>query len=751
MQEIRHHMSLAALLALCCLPLAGRCALPDPAAPASEEASKRYGRVAERFASRIPSTHLMRLPMGDTVSERAWTNLLTSLDFDHLFFLQSDIDEFSAQRDMLDDAIKEGDLSFAYDVFERYKLRVDERLEYVETLLDSGFDLTLKEVYAWNRRDAPWAATREECAALWRLKIKNEYLRQVVSRTLAEEIKIAEEEAAAHASPTSAVPDIAIATNAMETIADELTSDSTDMDLSPEASIRKRYAQLRSMLHDSDREWLVEKYLTAFARAYDPHSGYMSPSSVEDFDIEMKLSLVGIGALLRTEDGAAKIVRLIPGGPAAKDKHENRLRAGDKIIAVGQEPNAIVDVLHWPLHKIVDQIRGEKATRVYLTVIPASDPSGSSTKLVVLERDEVKLQEQAADSEIRDIQGTDGEPHRFGVITLPAFYASMSIRDKHDPQYKSASEDVRKILVSLEGEGVEGVILDLRSNGGGSLVEAIRMTGLFIRSGPTVQVRERHSIRVLPDRDPSVAYHGPLVVLVNALSASASEIVAGALQDYGRALIVGGKKTHGKGSVQTILSLNNDGDMGSLRVTTASYYRITGDSTQLRGITPDIIIHGPADYMKLGEDALPNPMPWSAVMPARFVPVADLDGVKQQLRDASNARRAANPRFDAYNQLLRRIEALNETEELPLDLEGRMALARSETELAKIQESLIPEGGDKDPEGASQADLVMEETLLILSDFAATKYATASLQAEQSDEQRNPLMNMLEQWLNVSP
>jgi len=702
-------------------------------------------RIAERFSDRMPTYHLMRLPMGDEISARAWTNFLTSLDFDHMYFLKSDAERFAGSRTALDDAIGDGDLSFAKEVFELFKQRVQERYDYTETLLDAGFDLTRKETYRWNRREADWPATLEECNELWRLKIKNEYLRHIVAKQIAAEAGDVDRETESSPTPTNAVDIVTDSSSSVSNDADAVEQ----VDLSPEAFIRKRYEQMLTMLNDSDGKWLIEKYLTAFAHAYDPHSGYMTASSVEDFDIEMKLSLTGIGALLRTEDGAAKIVRLIPGGPADMDDREFRLRPGDKIIAVGQDTEPIVDVLHWPLHRIVALIRGPKGSRVVLTVIPASDPSGSTTKQVDLIRDEVKLEEQAADSSIRTIIDSNGDERTFGVIRLPAFYASMAIENPRHPEYRSAAKDVQGILQELDTNGVEGVVLDLRNNGGGSLMEAIRMTGLFIRSGPTVQVRERHSIRVLPDRNPQLAYAGPLVVLVNRLSASASEIVAGALQDYGRALVVGGEKTHGKGTVQTILKLGRDQALGSLRVTTASYYRISGASTQLRGITPDIVIPSPFDYMKLGEDSMLNPIPWSAVMPTRYAPVADLDGIKPQLRSASEARRSESDRFGAYQQLLDRIQSINDAEELPLDLEGRMALARSERDLAELQESLIPESRDGNGDKTKQADLVLEETLQILADFTGTQHATAALRKQQDLQERNPLIRMFDQLLQT--
>ncbi len=744
MRTLLNRMAVLATLLL--VQASAASALSGPAVVIDRELNTR---VAERFSRRMPTYHLLRLPMDDAVSASAWTNFLTSLDFDRMYFLQSDVTEFASSLTTLDDAVGEGDLSFAEQAFERFKQRVQERYDYTDQLLNEGFDLQKKETYRWNRREADWPSSIEECNELWRRKIKNEYLRQIVARQIAEESSEEEDVEDASPAPTNDLTSLTADGPATGTGNTNQTPQGETPDLSPEALIRGRYKQMLTMLNDSDGTWLIEKYLTAFAHAYDPHSGYMAANSVEDFDIEMKLSLTGIGALLRAEDGAAKVVRLIPGGPADMDTRDKRLRPGDKIIAVGQAGEPVVDVLHWPLHRIVSLIRGPKGSRVVLTVIPASDPSGSTTKRVDLVRDEVKLEEQAAASSLRTLIDSNGDKRTFGVIRLPAFYASMGIDNPNHPEYRSASKDVQTILHDLQTNGVEGVILDLRNNGGGSLIEAIRMTGLFIRSGPTVQVRERHSIRVLPDHDPHLAYAGPLVVLVNRLSASASEIVAGALQDYGRALVVGGEKTHGKGTVQTIVSLGRDPQLGSLRVTTASYYRISGSSTQLRGVVPDIVVPSPFDYMKLGEDALPNPIPWSAVMPARYVPVADLDGITPQLRAASQARRRDSERFAAYHKLLARIQAINDAAELPLDLEGRLALARSERDLAELQESLIPEDDDREDDKGGQADLVLEEALQILADFTGTQHATAALRQQEDLQDRNSLMRVFDQLLQT--
>jgi carboxyl-terminal processing protease len=496
----------------------------------------------------------------------------------------------------------------------------------------------------------------------------------------------------------------------------------------PEVVISNRYRQAQIIINDCDAEWVLQRYLNAFAQAYDPHSSYFTPSSMADFEIEMNLSLFGIGALLSSEDGAAKIVRLIPGGPAAHDTRDKRLLPGDKIIAVAQDGAERVDILHWPLNKIVGLIRGEKGTRVVLTVIPASDPSGTLTKTVDLVRDEVKLEDEAAKGTVRTVTDADGRSRKLGIIKLPAFYGNMHVHSPEEPGFRSAVFDVLKILRDLKPQKVDGVLLDLRGNGGGALAEAIDMTGLFIRKGPTVQVKENFGIRPLDDEDPRILYEGPLVVLVNRLSASASEILAGALQDYGRALIVGDSKTHGKGTVQSVVSLGNDETMGSLKITTASYIRITGAATQLHGILPDIVVPSPWDFMETGEEFLLNPVPWSQEQPAIFRRVANLEAVLPNLRERSEARRRQDPDFQTYARFLERIVQMNETKALPLNRETRKHLAETEKELGDLQDRLTAEqGGDAAPDdAASAADLVLKEALAILADFVNVGGAEAA-------------------------
>jgi carboxyl-terminal processing protease len=660
----------------------------------------QYGRVARQMAAWLPKAHLQQEPLNDVLSARAWTNYLASLDYDRSFFLQTDIDRFDAMRLRIDDAMRDGDVQFAYDVFGVFKTRVADRYQFATNLLAKGFDFTAHEAFDWKRKDAAWPRTPAERDEIWRLRVKNEYLAYVVARD-ADAIMATNKpvRAAATTNAPPAVPSSSVATNAPQVP-------------TPEEFVRKRYEQYKMVLDDSDAEWVLQRYLASVTAAYDPHSEYMSPARVEDFNIDMNLALCGIGAILRPEDGAAKIVELIPGGPAARDTREIRLRPGDKIIGVGQDKAAVVDVLHQPLNRIVQKIRGKKGTRVVLSVVSASDAVGASARLVDLVREEVKLEEQAATSRVERV--TQGGVERcLGVLRLPAFYGTMQQRPG-TPGFRSAALDVQQELAKLNAAGVQGIVLDLRSNGGGSLREAVLLTGLFIRSGPVVQVRETSQIHVLPvpDQDPAVAFRKPMVLLVNRISASASEIVAGALQDYGRAMLVGDSQTHGKGSVQTVLQLGDE-KLGSLKVTTANYYRVSGGSTQLRGVTPDIVIPSTFDAMDLGEDKLPNALPWTSVEPAVYAPVANLAPLIPQLRARSAQRLAANSRYGRYCRLVQHIRDLNGNTRLPLDMDSRKNMALAEREVRRLQEA-EEEGAVK---GSVKDDVVLDESLGILSDM----------------------------------
>jgi carboxyl-terminal processing protease len=660
-------------------------ALSEPAPEKSD--------AAKILAHTLPRAHISHEPFNSQVATNALNTFLDSLDFDHTLFLASDIADFHRKATNLHERIRAGDVALAFKVYNVLLARLSNRVEYIDILLTNGFTMAEKETYQWKRKDAPWPADRTEWNELWRKKIKNQLITKLVADKLAEEDKVANTN-----SKPSAI------TNGTESVG--------DAKLTPESAVRKGFKQYLTVLNDYDPAWVLERYLTAFTQSYDPHSDYLSPNNAEDFDIGMKLSLVGVGALLSSEDGAAKIERLIPGGPA---EHDGRLKPGDKIIAVAQGGQEPVSILHWPLSKAVRIIRGEKNTKVVLTVIPASDPTGGTTKKIDLIRDEVKLEEQAAKGEVKDIQGADGVTRKFGVIRLPEFYADVKGRRENGNVPRSSSRDVEKILVDLKTNRISGLVLDLRNNGGGLLAEAVEMTGLFINSGPVVQVSDGRATEVLSDDDPDITFDGPLVVLVNRETASASEILAGALQDYGRAIIVGDTKTHGKGTVQSMAILKNgDPSLGTLKVTTASFYRIAGGSTQLKGVTPDIITPSILDSIEVGEEYLPHALAWSAVFPALYRRAADLHSILSVLKQQSEERQRKDSKFVAYRSLVKQLGERQKTSEISLNFEERLKLARSEKELQNL---LQDTNGPSEEKDKKNQDIILNEAVNILSDF----------------------------------
>lgn len=705
-----------------------------PAKPGADADARLTGGKAARILSlMIPRAHLYHQDLDDEIAGRALDIYIDMLDFDHTFFMAPDIEQFRKEAGQLDDMVKSGDLSFAYRVHDLFMERVRNRMDYVGEILKKKPDLKSDETYRWKRKDAPWAANEQDWNDLWRRKIKNDYVARVVSVRMAEETAKKEREkekekaksdrakkgsgknaGAAETNATAAAADSGKKDLEKQVVSQE--ADRKDLDLSPEEFIRKRYKQFRQVLEDSDDEMVVDRFLSAFTQAFDPHSEYMSASQTEDFDITMKLSLFGIGAQLSSEDGAAKIEKLIKGGPAERD---GRLKVGDRIIGVGQGDGEPEDILHWPLNKAVRKIRGEKGTKVTLVYWPASDVSGGTEKRIQLVREEVKLEEQAAKSKIHEIPGADGHTNRIGVITLPEFYADFKAKDG---EARRCAADVKRILTDLGTQDVTGVALDLRSNGGGSLPDAIEMAGFFVRSGPIVQVRDSRNVQVIGDPDPGVLYEGPLVVLVNRMSASASEIVAAALQDYGRAVVVGDTKTHGKGTVQTLLPLDQRNQkLGSFKVTTASFYRIAGGSTQVKGVASDIVVPSFFDRMELGEEFLPHALPWSVVNPAFYATLLDQAPPLDILRERSEKRRAANPAFKVRDELITRLGKRLNDEDISLNLEERMKVARADKDLDEQQRAAGDTAGDDKDD---TKDLVLMESLQVLSDMISWKAPT---------------------------
>ncbi len=683
-----------------------------------------YGDVAQKVARVLPAAHLLQYPLDDEISQKAWTNLITAFDFDRSYFLQSDIAAFTNMQTRIDDAVKAGDVSFPFEVYRVFRARLEDRYAYVTNLLETGFTFTEDETYTWKRKDAPWPATQEEQDELWRKRIKNEVLAQLISREL---------------DRAAATNTAAVVTNDAPAAATGGTATNTPPVLTPQENVAKRYKQFMIVIQDMDEEAILQRYLSAVAMAYDPHSDYMSPMRKEDFDIDMNLSLCGIGAQLRSEDGTAMIVEVIPGGPADRDKRAIRLTKGDKIIGVGQGDGAIEDIVHLPLNKAVRKIRGEKGTKVVLSVIPASDPSGTTTKIVDLIRDEVKLEEQAATGRVARVTLPDGVVRKLGIVRLPTFYGTMD-RRPNQPGFRSATVDVAKLLAAFNSENVSGLILDLRNNGGGSLREAVSLTGLFVRSGPVVQVREARQIVVLPvpNMDPAMAFRKPVLVLINRASASASEIVAGALQDYGRAVLVGDTQSHGKGTVQTVMPLGSE-KFGSMKVTTASFYRINGASTQRKGVGADIVIPSTLDGLDIGEDKLPGSLPWTQIEQALYIPVADVSKFVPQLKEQSAKRLADNARYVRYCTLVRHVQEVNERKEVPLEINARRKLMKAENEMRKLQDDVQ----DASKEG-KEDDVVLDEALNILSDLV-TLTGGADIPMETEGDLRTRMMRIFGQ------
>lgn len=601
----------------------------------------------------MPEVHVQHRAFDASMAPLAWTNFIDSLDYPRLYFTQEDLAEFEDARLNYHKIVASGDTSFAKKVFDRYLQRVREYNAFIAPAVSNDYDFAEDETYVWRRKDATRPADKAAQEALWLQCVKNSLLIARISCEL-------------NTQTNAAATDEPLTPEAV------FQDDFENVPRMEKAMADAREDYLRAsrrmldVLESSDQEYWTSRFYDAVPAAYDPHSNYLSPIAAEDFAIDMGLSLQGIGATLQTEDGACKIVEIIPGSPAERDDSPEHLVPGDKIIAVAQGDGEFTDVRHWALSKAVRLIRGPKGSTVRLRVIPTADPG--TTKIVTLVRDEIKLEEQAASSEIESFTDEHGQTRRFGYVKLPSFYATMGRRGD---DARTCSQDVAKLLDELNEDEVEGLVLDLRGNGGGSLPEAVRMAGLFLRTGPIVVVKESRRGIALPDNDPSVHFRKPLVVLVDRLSASASEIVAAALQDYGRAVIAGDFRTHGKGTVQTVIPLQND-RLGELKATTAQFYRVNGASTQLRGVECDI--HLPSifeAYAELGEDKLPRALPWTHIAPAAYKPVDSLREVLPSLRQRSKDRMATNEVWAARLRLIDHFAAFNTNKTVSLRYEDR--------------------------------------------------------------------------------
>lgn len=637
--------------------------------------------------------HYSKPPLDDARSVIIYDSYIKLLDPARSYFTAADIAEFDKWKTQFDDFLKSGNLDPGFTIYKRYLDRVKQRLDFALAELNKGvdkIDFTTKETLLIDRKDAPWMKDQAELDDLWRKRVKDEVLRQKIAGKEPKQIQ---------------------------------------------ETLTKRYKNQLARLDQTRAEDIFQAYINTFAQSYDPHTNYLSPDNAENFDINMSLSLEGIGAVLQSDNDQVKIVRLVPAGPAAKTK---QVAPADKIIGVAQGNKEMIDVVGWRLDEVVKLIRGPKGSVVRLEIIPASNaPNDQTSKIVSITREAVKLEEQAAKKSVLKLK-QDGRDYKLGIIEIPAFYLDFKAYRAGDPEYKSTTRDVKKLLTELQKEKVDGVVIDLRNNGGGSLQEATELTSLFIEKGPTVLVRNSDGrVDVLEDENPGAFYKGPLALLVNRLSASASEIFAGAMQDYHRALIIGGQ-TFGKGTVQTIQPLNH----GELKLTLAKFYRVSGQSTQHQGVLPDIDYPSIIDTKEIGESALPEAMPWDTIRPV-VKPAADpFKPFLAQLKAQHEARSDKDAEFTyirdrlALTQKLmnEKTVSLNEQERRArhddieakqLALENIRRKAKGEEplkELKKEDEDALP---TEDENTKPEDDAYLSETGRILIDYlsASTKVA----------------------------
>jgi carboxyl-terminal processing protease len=551
---------------------------------------------AALWASRVMARyHYKALPLDDAMSAKIFDNYFEALDSEKLYFVQSDIDQFAPARTKLDDAINNENLTLPFAIFNMYHQRFNERMTYARSLLKTKFDFTADESLQLDREKAPWAKNEDEARDLWRKRVKNDWLR----------LKLAGKD-----------------------------------DKAIRETLDKRYENYQARLRKLNNEDVFQMFMNAYATAIEPHTNYLGPRSADNFDIAMRLSLEGIGAVLQTRDEYTVIREVVPGSPAALS---GKLKVGDRVVGVAQGPNApFTDVLGWRIDDVVQLIRGEKGSTVRLDVLPADAGPDAKHVTVSMVRKKISMEEQSAKKSIIEIK--DGNlKRRVGVISLPTFYQDFEARRKGDKEFKSATRDVQRILGELKKEKVDNVLIDLRNNGGGSLIEAVELTGLFIDKGPVVQQRTAEGrVEVESDTNAGLAWDGPMGVLINRGSASASEIFAAAIQDYGRGLVIG-EPSFGKGTVQTLIDLdrfsqNDKVRYGELKMTIAQFFRINGGTTQLRGVTPDIKLPVTSDIEKFGESSFDNALPWVAIKPATYVPAGDLKELVAPLQKRHEAR-----------------------------------------------------------------------------------------------------------------
>jgi len=660
------------LAALSLLAACGFC-LPAAADPIGPDAEVR--QIARTVSSLLRRDHLTRHPLDDEISQRGLKTFLESLDPMKVYFYRSDVDAFLNRQNELDDLTREGDISFAYDVFKVFLNRVDERVAMVDELLSMEHDFTIDEEMIIDRDQAEYPKSKAEAFQRWRKRIKYDLL----------------------------------------TLKTEKIEGGAAVE-----KLSRRYHSFAKRMHQTDDDELLEMYLTAITTAFDPHTTYMSPKNLENFEIQMRLELEGIGAALTSEDGYTVVSKIIPGGAADKD---GRLKPKDKIIGVGQDAaGEIQDVVDVKLSDVVALIRGKKGTVVRLQVVSVDDPEPETIDIT---REKIELTDAEAQAKVfEEGRHAEGRPYKIGVIDLPSFYMDMAGARSGRSNFRSTTRDVQAILEDFNAKGVDLVVLDLRRNGGGSLQEAINLTGLFIEDGPIVQVKDADG-RVQPyeDLNPSITWKGPLIVLISKFSASASEILAGAIQDYRRGLIVGDHATHGKGTVQSLLDLGGElfgisypRNLGALKITMQQFYRPNGDSTQNRGVLADIELPSLTTHLDVAESDLDYPLAFDRVEPGSFAEFNFVDDtIRDRLGQLSAQRCKDSEDFKKVLDNIRRYQEQKDRETISLNEEKFMA-ERRELDADKEEQKQLEEINDPAASGIER-DYYLDEAIAIALDY----------------------------------